>query len=180
MPHCVGVGRVDALVNSVGTNIQGRALGELTLENWHQLINANLTAAFNLTQAVVPAMRVNGGRIVHISSRQRCVQIVSGVGYQASKAGVAALAHATMVEEAANNIRVSSHLSGHDRHATRAQATQSDLAGNIGEGTATRRRGVCMLFCAEPLRSCLGVRSAALPEQALPAMTREQRLEVKR
>jgi NADP-dependent 3-hydroxy acid dehydrogenase YdfG len=101
-------GRIDALVNTVGTNIPRRRLDELTSESWRELIDVNLTAAFNLTRAVVPALRANGGgQLVHISSSAAKRADQSGVGYQASKAGVAALAHGTMEEERANNIRVS-------------------------------------------------------------------------
>lgn len=101
-------GQIDALINSVGTNIPRRALPELTAESWRELIDVNLTAAFNLTQAVIPALRANGGgQLIHISSSAAKRADASGVGYQASKAGVAALAHATTEEERAHNIRVS-------------------------------------------------------------------------
>jgi NADP-dependent 3-hydroxy acid dehydrogenase YdfG len=101
-------GKIDALINSVGTNIPRRTLPELTAESWRELIDVNLTAAFNLTQAVIPALRANGGgQLVHISSSAAKRADASGVGYQASKAGVAALAHAASEEERANNIRVS-------------------------------------------------------------------------
>lgn len=101
-------GKIDALVNSVGTNIPRRTLPELTAESWRELLDVNLTAAFNLTQAVVPALRANGGgQLIHISSSAAKRADASGVGYQASKAGVAALAHATTEEERAHNIRVS-------------------------------------------------------------------------
>jgi NADP-dependent 3-hydroxy acid dehydrogenase YdfG len=101
-------GSVDALVNTVGTNIPRRRLDELTPQSWRVLIDVNLTAAFNLTRAVVPALRANGGgQLIHISSSAAKHADQSGVGYQASKAGVAALAHATMEEERANKIRVS-------------------------------------------------------------------------
>jgi NADP-dependent 3-hydroxy acid dehydrogenase YdfG len=101
-------GRIDVLVNSVGTNIRERALTELTPEGWRDLMTANLDAAFVLTQAVLPAFRRQGdGLLVHIASSAAKKPDASGVGYQASKAGVAALAHATMEEERANGIRVS-------------------------------------------------------------------------
>lgn len=101
-------GHIDALVNSVGTNIPRRKLDELTSESWRELIDVNLNAAFNLTRAVIPALRANGGgQLVHIASSAAKRADQSGVGYQASKAGVAALAHATMEEERANGIRVS-------------------------------------------------------------------------
>ncbi len=101
-------GRVDVLVNSVGTNIRDRALTDLDASGWRQLMSANLDAAFALTQAVLPAFRrQQDGLLVHISSSAAKKPDASGVGYQASKAGVAALAHATMEEERANGVRVS-------------------------------------------------------------------------
>lgn len=101
-------GGVDVLVNSVGTNIRERSLRELSTEGWRELIRTNLDAAFVLTQAVLPAFREQGdGLLVHISSSAAKKADASGVGYQASKAGVAALAHATMEEERANGVRVS-------------------------------------------------------------------------
>jgi Short-chain alcohol dehydrogenase of unknown specificity len=101
-------GRIDVLINSVGANIKRRALDELTDESWNGMLATNLTAAFNLTQAVVPTLRSQGrGLIIHISSVAAKKADRSGVAYQATKAGVAALAHATSEEERANGIRVS-------------------------------------------------------------------------
>jgi NADP-dependent 3-hydroxy acid dehydrogenase YdfG len=101
-------GRVDVLINSVGTNIKRRTLDELTDESWSQMLGSNLTAAFNLTQAIVPLFRQQGGGLlIHISSVAAKKPDRSGVAYQATKAGVAALAYATAEEERANGIRVS-------------------------------------------------------------------------
>jgi NADP-dependent 3-hydroxy acid dehydrogenase YdfG len=106
-------GRIDALINAVGTNLRRRSLGELTAESWAMMLRTNLTAAFNLTQVVVPPMRgQGGGLIVHIASVAARRPDMSGVSYQATKAGVAALAHATMEEERQNGIRVTALLPG--------------------------------------------------------------------
>jgi NADP-dependent 3-hydroxy acid dehydrogenase YdfG len=100
------LGRIDALVNTVGTNIRQRALSELTAESWAGMIAVNLTAAFNLTQAVVPVMREQAdGLIVHVSSSAAKKPDPSGVAYQATKAGLVGLAHGTMEEERMNGIR---------------------------------------------------------------------------
>lgn len=99
-------GRVDAVVNCVGVNIPRRRVDELTAESWRLMIDGNLTAAFNVTQALLPTFRAQrDGLIVHISSSSARAADQSGVAYQAAKAGVAALAHGTMVEERANGIR---------------------------------------------------------------------------
>ena len=101
-------GTLDALVNAVGTNIPDRALGRLSLESWHDLVAANLDPAYALTQAVLPVFRARGGGlIVHVASASVKRPDVSGVGYQAAKAGVAALAHGTMEEERSAGVRVS-------------------------------------------------------------------------
>ena len=50
-------GRLDTLVVTVGTNIPRRALSELTADSWAAMLAVNLSAAFNLTQAVVPVLR---------------------------------------------------------------------------------------------------------------------------
>lgn len=102
------LGRIDALVNTVGTNIKQRSLDELTAESWAGMLATNLTAAFNLTQAVVPTMRKQSdGLIVHVSSSAAKKPDPSGVAYQATKAGVVGLAHGTMEEEPKNGIRTS-------------------------------------------------------------------------
>lgn len=109
----VDLSRVDALVNSVGTNIVDRAFEKLTPESWAMMMNANLDAAFNLSKALVPPMRARGGGlIINISSVAAKKPDVSGAAYQASKAGVLALNHAIMEEEWANGIRTTAILPG--------------------------------------------------------------------
>jgi NAD(P)-dependent dehydrogenase (short-subunit alcohol dehydrogenase family) len=100
-------GRIDAVINSAGANIPGRAIDELTDESWSGLLANNLTAAFHLTQAIVPVFRRQGGGVlVHISSSSALRGDRSGIAYQATKAGVAALARGAMEEERENGIRV--------------------------------------------------------------------------
>lgn len=102
------LGRIDALVNTVGTNIKNRALSDLTPESWREMLAVNLTTAFNLTHAVVPIMRrQNDGLIVHVSSSAAKKPDPSGIAYQATKAGLVGLAHGTMEEERQHGIRTS-------------------------------------------------------------------------
>ena len=100
-------GRVDTLINSVGTNLKQRALTVLDPADWDMMLSVNLSAAYNLTRAVLPQMRSQGqGLIVHFSSGAVQRPDVSGVAYQATKHGVAGLAYGTMEEEKVNGIRV--------------------------------------------------------------------------
>jgi NADP-dependent 3-hydroxy acid dehydrogenase YdfG len=112
-PHATLLEKVDVLVNAIGTNIVERSFDRLTPQSWAAMLDANLTAAFNLSQLVLPSMRVNRkGLIVHISSTAARKPDLSGAAYQASKAGVMALTHAIMEEEWANGIRATSILPG--------------------------------------------------------------------
>ena len=104
---CSRYGRVDVAVNSVGTNVRERSLSQLTSSSWNDLITGNLGAAYAITQAVLPTFRLQrSGLLIHISSSAAKKADGSGAGYQASKAGVAALAAATMFEERSNGVRV--------------------------------------------------------------------------
>lgn len=99
-------GRIDVVVNTVGTNIPKRALSEMTSESWGMMVSINLTSAFNITKAVVPVFRQQqDGLIIHVSSSAAKKPDASGIAYQATKAGVVGIAHGTMEEERKHGIR---------------------------------------------------------------------------
>jgi NADP-dependent 3-hydroxy acid dehydrogenase YdfG len=82
--------RVDILVNNAGLNIVNRRLDEVTAADWDHVLGANLTGAFNMVQAAMPAMRAQrDGLIINIASTAaRRVSGVAGVAYTASKYGM--------------------------------------------------------------------------------------------
>ncbi len=83
-----GVGAIDILVNNAGgvCGQVGRPLEEVSDDDWHAVVNANLTTAFHCTRAAVPGMKERRwGRIVNISS-------AAGLGV--SKTGIQAYASA--------------------------------------------------------------------------------------
>ena len=49
-------GRIELVVYATGTNIPDRALLEVSPARWNEMLAANLTGAFLMTQAVVPVM----------------------------------------------------------------------------------------------------------------------------
>lgn len=101
-------GRLDALVNCVGTNIRLRSLDVLTAAAWREVLRTNLDAGFVLTQAVLPVFRrQQDGLLIHLSSSAAKRADLAGVAYHASKAGIVGLAHATMEEARADGVRVS-------------------------------------------------------------------------
>ena len=62
------LGRLDILINNAGINIRKRP-EEYQLEEWHRVLESNLTSAFVACQAAYPHMqRAKGGKIVNIGS----------------------------------------------------------------------------------------------------------------
>ena len=84
-------GAVDILVNNAGGVVGqvGQPLEEVTGQDWHAVVDANLTSTFLCTRAVVPGMKERGwGRIVNISSGAgRTVSLTGIQAYASAKAG---------------------------------------------------------------------------------------------
>jgi len=107
------LGEIDIMVYATGTNVPDRALERLRRETWDRLISVNLSGAYYITRAVLPAMRERGrGHLIYIASISGQVPDVSGAAYQASKRGLIGLAHAIRVEEKERGIRTCAILPG--------------------------------------------------------------------
>jgi len=88
------LGPVDILVNNAGIGMRPDRLESLDLDTWHRTVATNLTAAFVLTQAVLPGMRERRwGRIINIASVAAQTGGSVGPHYAASKAGLIGLTH---------------------------------------------------------------------------------------
>jgi NAD(P)-dependent dehydrogenase (short-subunit alcohol dehydrogenase family) len=108
------LGRIDILVNNAGLNIKERSFRELTPENWHLLLGANLHGAFYCMHAVLPQMRARrDGLIININSISgKRSNPLGGIAYNAAKHGLRGLAMGLAAEEKDNGIRVSSIYPG--------------------------------------------------------------------
>jgi NADP-dependent 3-hydroxy acid dehydrogenase YdfG len=84
------VGMVDVLVNNAGSASKVLNARFISEDEWNSTINVNLTAVFNLTQAVLPDMIANGeGSIITVSSLAAVnPNLLGGAAYGAAKAGV--------------------------------------------------------------------------------------------
>jgi NADP-dependent 3-hydroxy acid dehydrogenase YdfG len=100
-------GTIDVLVCNAGTNVRNRSLESLTPPDWDQMIDVNLTGAFNLVHFVLPSMREKqGGLIVQICSIAGLrASTLGGAGYSASKFGQSALGICLGRGEGKNGIR---------------------------------------------------------------------------
>ncbi len=101
------VGEIDILVNNAGRAARKPAT-ELSVEEWQQVIDLNLTAVFSCSRNVHPYMKKRGGgSIVNLASVMGFSGgILPNASYQASKGGVVNLTRALALEWAADDIRV--------------------------------------------------------------------------
>jgi NAD(P)-dependent dehydrogenase (short-subunit alcohol dehydrogenase family) len=104
-----GQGRIDALVNGVG-GFAGGDLMSTSLEEWHRVMNLNLTSAVIGCRAVLPAMTAAGsGRIVNVASRAVVPPGGGFIAYTVSKAAVITLTQA-LAREVKRGITVNAVL----------------------------------------------------------------------
>lgn len=102
-----GLDRLDVLVCAAGDNLPERRLEQLTPAAWDHLIAVNLSGAFYFVQAALPKLRAAGGDVLLIASVSGLWPDVSGPAYQATKAGMIALARAAGFELHAEGVRFS-------------------------------------------------------------------------
>ncbi|MFN0172426.1 MAG: SDR family oxidoreductase [Bryobacteraceae bacterium] len=105
-------GGLDILVNNAGVGVF-RNLAEMTPEDWHRVIDLNLSGAFYCSRLAIPLMKVKGGgHIIHISSLAGRNAFPGGAAYNASKFGLNGFSEAMMQDLRYDNIRVSDIMPG--------------------------------------------------------------------
>jgi 3-oxoacyl-[acyl-carrier protein] reductase len=99
-------GRIDILVNNAGI-ARDQLMLRMKRDDWDQVIETNLTAAFSCVQAVLrPMVKQRSGRIISISSVVGQVGNAGQANYAASKAGLIGFSKALAREVASRNITV--------------------------------------------------------------------------
>ena len=105
-------GRVDYLVNNAGITID-KTVRKMTADDWRQVLNVNLSGAFNMTKALLEHMIERGnGRIVNISSVIGETGNIGQANYAASKAGLFGFTKSLALEMAQRGITVNSVAPG--------------------------------------------------------------------
>jgi NAD(P)-dependent dehydrogenase (short-subunit alcohol dehydrogenase family) len=94
-------GRIDLLFNNAGTAAPAVAIDDITPEQWHAVVEVNLTGAFFCTQEafkVMKAQRPQGGRIINNGSISAHSPRPNSAPYSATKHAITGLTKSTSLD----------------------------------------------------------------------------------
>ncbi|MCE0538101.1 SDR family oxidoreductase [Kineosporia rhizophila] len=116
-------GGLDVAVNNAGTTGTLMPLAELPVEQWHAIVQTNLTSAYLGARSQIPAMLERGGGSVVFTSSfvGTSVGLPGMAAYGAAKAGLMGLVKGITADYAALGVRANALLPG---------GTVTDLAGD--------------------------------------------------
>ena len=103
-------GRLDGLVNNAST-FRPTPVGEISAEDWEELIGANLRAPLFIAQAAAPALKKTQGAIVNITDIHAERPLKNYVAYSIAKAGLVGLTR-SLARELAPEVRVNAVAPG--------------------------------------------------------------------
>jgi 3-oxoacyl-[acyl-carrier protein] reductase len=156
------LGGVHFLINNAGIASDG-ALWRLTEEAWSQVLDTNVTGAFNCIRAVAPIFRSQHyGKIVNVSAHQAERPGFGVANYAASKAALQGLTRAAAVELGPANVNVNAVAPGFIRTERMAmlpsevieRAQKSSVLGRVAEPDDVAH--VVSFLCSESARHITG------------------------
>ncbi len=106
------MGGVDVLVNNAGIGKFG-PVADMSLDDWHAVIETNVNGVFYCTKAAIPLMRARGGGyIFNVSSLAGRNTFPGGAAYSASKHAVNGFSETLFQEVRHDGIRVTYLMPG--------------------------------------------------------------------
>lgn len=128
------IGAIQILINNAGINTKSERvpIHQYTLDDWHRILQVDLTGVFVVSRAVIPHILKNTpGRIVNISSIAGLVPLRLQSAFVAAKAGVANLTRSMALELGPQEILVNAVAPG----STLTRGTEALFYGPKGEYT---------------------------------------------
>lgn len=160
-PHAVGpaintlaesLGGIDALINNAGLVIR-KSVFDLSLDEWHALVNTNINGLFYATRAVLEPMRAQGsGHIINIASISGKLPLPGGSAYAATKFACTGFSQSLFQEVRDLGIKVTTIYPGsvdsashrHDAHADHGWKVQPEEVGQACWDVLNTRSGNCI------------------------------------
>ena len=100
------VDSVDVLLNNAGGAFDQATVEEADVEDWAQMFDVNVLGVVRVTQALLPALRADGGGLViNLGSTAGRVAYEGGGGYTAAKHGLKVLTQTMRLELVAEPLR---------------------------------------------------------------------------
>ena len=120
-------GKLDVLVNNAAIDPPG-TVTEIPVQQWHDILNTNLTGTFYMTRFAIPKMiEAGGGSIINIASLAGVRAIPAMPAYSTTKAGLLGFTNAVALDYGSKGIRVNMVSPG---------ATATDMLRNQMKGLA--------------------------------------------
>ncbi|WP_461534445.1 SDR family oxidoreductase [Sinomicrobium sp.] len=104
-------GQLDVVVANAGIG-QYAAIDELTLEQWNNTIDTNLTGVFHTVKASVEALKKSKGYLITIASLAGTNFFAKGALYNATKFGVVGFTQAAMLDLRPYDVKVTTIMPG--------------------------------------------------------------------
>jgi len=135
-------GKVDMLINCAGVN-SATPYEAISEEDWHKVIDGNLTATHLAMQVFAPAMakQDEGGSILNIGSVTSHLPLSRVFAYSASKAAVVNLTQNVAREYAEKNVRINALCPGFFPAEQNRKILDEQRVQNIMSGTPMNRFG---------------------------------------
>lgn len=109
--HVAAFGGLDVLFVNAGVGHFAR-VDDLTVEQWQDVIDTNLSGAFYTVKAALPALKKKGGYIFTLSSLAGKNPFEGGAAYNASKFGLNGLSEVMMLDLRQYDIKVTQIMPG--------------------------------------------------------------------
>ena len=104
-------GKLDVLIANAGVG-HFAPIDQLSLEQWNDVIDINLTGVFHSVKASMKQLRENRGYIITIASLAGTNFFATGAAYNASKFGLVGFTQALMLDVRKQGIKVSTVMPG--------------------------------------------------------------------
>jgi NAD(P)-dependent dehydrogenase (short-subunit alcohol dehydrogenase family) len=161
-------GRLDTLVNNVGTHPLASPIEGFTVDDFRSLLELNLVSYWYMTRACIVELRRTQGSVINVSSLSGHFGQAGASTYCATKGAITAMTRSLAIDEAKHDVRVNSISPGNiwtplwEEHVAGPHAAQlvragreEQLLGRMGTPAEVREGGGWVGGWGEGWVSCL-------------------------